>query len=112
MQIARLIILFIFIFVGLGIVRSVISLSSKKNAVEERKAVQMALEAKHVELENRLIEATSAAFIEKIARDKLGLVREGETVVILGRTREQDGSDQQKQQNSSSWKKWLGLFFE
>ena len=67
------------------------------------------VEEKHAELENRLIEATSAAFIEKIARDKLGLVREGETVVIMDKSPVIGNQSSVKEE--SNWRKWWGLFF-
>jgi len=52
-------------------------------------------------------------FLEKEARDNLGLVKKGETVAILpsesrhGRNEAQQGENQ----GISNWKRWWRLFF-
>jgi len=57
----------------------------------------------------------SAEFLEKEAREKLGLAREGEVVVILPENVEELISANQPQisenQEEPNWKKWLKLFF-
>lgn len=95
--------------VGIGIIRSVVTITQKRGIVAERKAVLTAEEAKRADLEQQLREATSSAFVERAAREKLGLVREGETVVIMDQTQASGSSD--INQSTPSWKQWWGLFF-
>jgi len=99
--------------IGIGVVRSVYTLSKKKGIVAERQRVLRELTAKNEELHQQLEEATSPAFIEQAARDKLGLVREGETVVIMDKSNPSaDGlNDQERSQELPSWKQWWSLFF-
>ena len=66
--------------------------------------------AKNMQLQEDLREATSPAFIEQAARDKLGLVREGETIVIMDKA--SGGPKTPKNpQELPSWKQWWSLFF-
>src|SRR5690348_12839858 len=84
---AILLVLSLVICFGIGI--SVYSLTQKKGIVGERLQVLSDLEAKHAALERKLAEATSSAFIEREARNKLGLAKEGEAIVILDKEKVQ-----------------------
>jgi cell division protein DivIC len=109
-KLVRIAALVICIVVGVGIVRSVYTLSQKKGIITERQQVLTELTAKNRQLQEDLREATSPAFIEQAARDKLGLVREGETIVIMDKV--PGGPDNQKNsQELPSWKQWWQLFF-
>ena len=108
----RILFLTVCVLVAIGIIRSVVTIWQKRGIVAERKAVLQAEEAKNSELERRLIEATSAAFIERVAREKLGLVKEGETVVILDKSRLDSASSSGNVTHQIPlWKRWWQLFF-
>ncbi len=107
----RMTALIICITVGIGVVRSVYTLSKKKGLIAERQQALLTLTKKNFELQEELKQATSAAFIEKAARDKLGLVREGETVVIMDKSQITNPNDQKSPQELPSWKQWWRLFF-
>ena len=73
------------------------------------------LEVKNKELKRKLEEVKTPAFLEEQARDKLGLVREGETIVIiplekldqiLGVTKKVE------EVKLPNWQGWLRLFFK
>ena len=112
-RLVRVAVLVICIAIGIGIVRSVYTLSQKKGIIAERQQVLTQLTAKNRQLQEELMEATSPAFIEQAARDKLGLVRVGETVVIMDKSNPSaDGPNNQKNPlESPSWKQWWQLFF-
>jgi cell division protein DivIC len=117
-KLVRLAVLVICIVLGVGIVRSVYTLSQKKGIIAERQQVLTDLTAKNRQLQENLLEATSPAFIEQAARDKLGLVREGETVVILDKSQitnlpagKAGPNDQERPRELPSWKQWWSLFF-
>lgn len=95
----------------IGIVRSVITIAQKRGIVAERQQVLRQEEAKRNELLERLKEATSASFIERAAREKLGLVKEGETVVILDKTKLLNQDTPVPAGPVSNWKQWWNLFF-
>jgi cell division protein FtsB len=110
-RLVRITALIICIIVGIGVVRSVYTLSKKKGIIAERQQVLLTLTEKNFELQEELRQATSPAFIEKAARDKLGLVREGETVVIMDKSQNIDTNNQNNPQELPSWKQWWRLFF-
>lgn len=73
------------------------------------------LEIKNEELKSQLKLVKTFSFIEQQARDKLGLVKEGETVVVIPTERisqvlgmQQEGNIEVKLPN---WLGWLKLFF-
>jgi len=110
-KLIRAAVLFFCIAIAVGILRSVYTLSQKKGIVAERQKALRALTAKNEELHRQLEEATSPAFIEQAARDKLGLVREGETVVIMDKSQILNPNNQKNPQELPSWKQWWRLFF-
>ena len=72
------------------------------------------LEIKNKELKNKLLEAKSAQFIEAIARDKLGLAKEGETVVVIPEERINQIlglSKKIEEIKLPNWLGWLKVFF-
>ena len=110
-KLVRVAVLGMCIVLGVGILRSVYTLSQKKGIVAQRRKVLAELLDKNRQLQEDLREATSPAFIEQAARDKLGFVREGETVVIMDRTQNSELNDQKTIQELPSWKQWWRLFF-
>ena len=111
-RVVRAVILLASLLIAVGIIRSVVTIWEKRGIVAQRKVVLEAEMAKQRELERKLIEATSAAFIERAAREKLGLVKEGETVVILGTSKLQNANETTiKTSELPSWKQWWRLFF-
>jgi len=64
---------------------------------------------KNVELKIELAEVESEEFVEKIAREKLGMGREGEVVVILP---EVDYKKIKRQKRKlANWEKWVRVLF-
>lgn len=109
---SKVVVIFLCAFLAIGVLRSVYSLSQKKDILADQQKTLADLEEHKAQLTARLAEATSAAFIERVARDKLGLIREGEQVVIMDKTYLTVGGDDQKNsKNLPSWKQWWGLFF-
>lgn len=72
------------------------------------------LRIKNEELKKQLEYVNSDAFIEKEARDKLGLGKAGETILILPENLEIIGVNQPEisaNQSLPNWEKWWKLFF-
>lgn len=73
------------------------------------------LEVKNRELKKRLSEIKSQDFIEQQARDKLGLAKEGETLVIIPDEKINQVLGVAKQvvePRLPNWQGWLKLFFK
>lgn len=95
--------------------RDIINLIQKEEEIEGSQLEVEELEVKNEELKKQLEYVKSAEFLEKEAREKLGLAREGETVVILPENIEEIIGANQSQisenQEMPNWKRWLNLFF-
>ena len=72
------------------------------------------LEVKNKELKKRLEEVKTPAFLEEQARDKLGLVRDGETIVIIPEEKLNQVmgvTEKLEEIKLPNWMGWLKLFF-
>jgi len=61
-------------------------------------------------LQQQLKEAKSPEYLERVARDKLGLVKDGETIVLLPQLHQNTVSGKDID-DVPNWKKWWSLFF-
>jgi len=69
-------------------------------------------EAENATLKARLEEVKSDEFVEREARDKLGMVREGEILVVLPQTEESSNPQAiNLPDDSTNWQKWMRLYF-
>ena len=95
--------------------RDIFNLFQKGKEVEKEQLKLEELQIKNEELKRQLGYVKSAEFLEKEAREKLGLAREGEVVVILPENLEELISGNQSQISANpeepNWKKWWNLFF-
>jgi len=101
------------IFIGLVVIvrqlGSVWRLVKAGDRIKQAKTELSQLESDNLQLKQRLAQIDSPEFIEKEARDKLGLGREGETILILP----EQSSDQKEDLASDSrpnWKQWWDLY--
>ena len=71
------------------------------------------LEVKNKELKGKLAQIKSPEFIEQQARDKLGLSKQGETVIIIPEQKLKEilGASQSAQIRLANWLGWLKVFF-
>lgn len=72
------------------------------------------LEAKNRELKNKLSEVKTREFIEEQARNKLGLSKNGETVVVIPEEKLKMvlGASQSAEIRLPNWLGWLKVFFK
>ena len=84
----------------------------KGDIVRERRDSLAKLEAESRDLQKKLAETQRPEFVERVAREKLGLVKPGETVVLINKSQNSNLNDQTKTEVSlPNWKKWWRLFF-
>jgi cell division protein DivIC len=70
------------------------------------------LQRENTQLRQKVADANQMDFIIREARDKLGLVKPGETVVVLQRPSEATATATLSAQPVRPvWKQWVGLFF-
>ena len=77
--------------------------------VEEAAGKLEELKIKNEKFKRELEYVRSGEFIEKEAREKLGMAKAGEVVVILPKLEERQG--EKKEEEVPNWKKWQRLFF-
>lgn len=108
----RFIIPLISLFVSIGFIQSIAGYLFRGDVVDEHREALISEEKRNKELKIRLEEATSAAYIEKQAREKLGLARQGDTIILMDKSQISSPNDQTKQREQfSNWKRWWKLFF-
>ncbi len=109
-------ILFIFVlFLFFSLIRGVFKLSDSDKKIKEAEHRLRELEEEKKDLESKLSMIESEDYLEKQVRDKLGLVREGEIVVILPDAEivkkfAPKIEENQEVLSEANWKKWLKLF--
>ena len=67
-------------------------------------------ELENQELQKRLAEVQSPEFIEREAREKLGLGKEGETIVVMPEQNSPQLSTLNPQNNEPNWRKWWKVY--
>jgi len=90
--------------------RTILDLLKRQDIVKIRQAELQRIKMENKILEQSLSDMTSPSYIERIARDKLGLIREGESVVIIG-SLEASESGVKQDRTAQIWRQWFELFF-
>lgn len=96
--------------------RSLYEMWQRRGLREERQEVRDALASKNEELKRELSEAQTPEYIEEVAREKLGLIQEGETIILMPNDNpsadgQMTNENTNTQENIANWKKWWRLFF-
>lgn len=113
-RIIRLLIIVVSAVLVVNLSRSIWDLWRRRDILGERQAVLKRLEAEQARLQKEFEYAQSPEFIEQEARNRLGLAREGETVVLMPNDKLPmiNGATEEKiQENVPNWKRWWKLFF-
>ena len=113
-KIIRIFILIIGVFLVISLSRSIIDLWQKGSAYdkEEQRFAKARLE--HEQLAQQYETIQTPEYIEKQARDKLGLSKEGEIVVVLPQEAQKQKEEIEKQKESIElpiWKQWIEVIF-
>lgn len=113
MGILQILIIFGCIMAVIGLTRSIIELRGRSNMAEERQGELDKVKKENEELKKRYEEVQTPEFVEREIRERLGLVKEGETLVLVDKN--QSPRSEQPVSNSDpqlpNWKLWTKLFF-
>ena len=112
----RLLLMFISILLAVSLVRNVVRINKVNQKIKEARLRVEKLKKENEELEARLESVKTEEFVEKQLRDKLGLAKEGETIVVLPdeeilRKLAPRHEEEEDVLPDPNWKKWLKLFF-
>src|SRR3972149_10908182 len=114
--VTRLIIVFVIILLSLSLVGSITRILNANEKVTVAKNKILAAQKEQKDLQKKVAEAKSPEFIEQEARNKLGLAKKGEIVVVLPdpQTLKLLAPPHEKEEEFlplPNWKKWMKLFF-
>lgn len=103
------------IIVAISLIRNILKAINIRNRIKEEEREVEVLKKEKEELEKKVAEAESDAYIEKQLRDKLGLAKEGEIVLILPEDEilRKIAPVVQEEEDflpDPTWKKWFKLF--
>lgn len=99
-----------------SLARNIIKVREAKERLKEKEEYIKKIGEENEELSQRVATFKSEAFIEKQLRDKLGLAKEGEIIVVLPdeETIKKFAPSNEKEEEilpDPNWKKWFKLFF-
>src|SRR5688572_4932441 len=72
-----------------GLAQSLYSIWLKRDIVEDRRKVLAQRQAENTRLKEEYIQVQQPEYVEKQAREKLGLVKPGEIVVLMEKSKEE-----------------------
>jgi cell division protein FtsB len=108
----KIIIAIINIFIIIGLIRSILDLNKRWGIVKNRENTLNRLLTENKRLKRSLKDAQSPNFIEKEARDKLGLAKPGDSIVIMQKQAPITSTSPQNSTNTLPvWQQWWQLFF-
>lgn len=111
----NLLLLGLVVLLSISLVRNVFKGLETKRGIDKIKENITKLQGENSDLQARLKEAQSGEFIEKQLRDKLGLAKSGEAVIVLPETSVLESlaprlPDEEERLPDPTWKQWLKLF--
>ena len=110
-----LFVVIIFIALSLSLYRSVVRMGKANVGISEARERVDKLKEENRKLEEEIKKVRNIEFIEKQLRDKLGLAKEGEIVVVLPeddvlRKLAPEIEEEEETLPDPNWKKWMRLF--
>ncbi len=109
-RISYLVVVFGLVIVNYGLIRSIIDTWNKQSIVKDAKAKLEIEKQESLSLKKQFSYVQSNAFIENEARDKLFLVRPGESEVLIPKDLLSSSDSKVSSLPSPTWKQWLNLF--
>lgn len=106
-------IIFISLYLIVSLSREILELIRKEEVIEKEQLKLEELKVENQILSEKLEYFQSEEFVEKEAREKLGLAKEGETIVILPEGFEnimESNQPEEKIAETPNWQQWLKLF--
>lgn len=109
-----LIIILIGLIISFGLVRNLYSIYQNSKFQEQAVRKLEKLRAENTRLKEEVVTSQEQGFIEREARERLGLVKPGEVVVILPSKNEATSSSEVSDEAKAPrpiWQQWVSLFF-
>ena len=91
--------------------KRILSLRGTSQKVEDAERKLESLRAENEDLKKELEYKKSSRFTEGEIRNKLGLAKEGETVVVVPNNKDEGQRIKEEVDDQLNWEKWRDLFF-
>ena len=109
-SIMQLIIIAISLLFGYRALVTVVDMWQRRSVVDNAKTQYNQLLKENEDLKQKLKEIQTPEYVEKIAREKFGYVKDGEAIVLMQGTGDRvQGTENVN--NHPNWKQWWNLFF-
>jgi len=113
---SKLISFFLFLlgfYLIISLSRNILTLVKKGEEIKKQNLKVSELKEKNKELKTRLEYVSSEEFIEKEAREKLGMAKPGEEILVLPENvlEKNKTKDKENEEELPNFKKWWRLFF-
>lgn len=107
-------IILISLLVAYNLISQIIEATKSEERLSNAAEIVYRLEIKNKELKKRLESIQSAQFIEEEARNRLGLGKEGETIVVIPdeKIKQVLGATESAQIRLPNWLGWLKMFWK
>lgn len=111
-----IILLLVLISLAISLTRNIMQTKNAQQSIEEAQKNLSQLKKENQELQNALEYTKSQAYFEAQARNKLGLAKEGEIILVLPeeevlkRLSPRGDENEKPQIPDPNWKMWLKLF--
>lgn len=89
---------------------AIVDLRARKYTVTERKEMVESVKKENEQLKKQLEAISDEEYVEKIARDKLGMVKEGESIILLP-DEAKTGTKKEEEAKRTNWQMWWALFY-
>lgn len=105
----------VLVFLGVSLLRNISNVKSVNDRIEEKEKEVARVEKEQEDLQKRLEFTQSQEYMEEQLRNKLGLAKEGETVVIMPppEVLKKIAPKYEEEKDvlpDPNWKRWLKLF--
>lgn len=106
-------IILVVILIAYNLIKQIIDVSKSGDRLSQSADTLFKLEAKNRELKAKLSQIKSSQYLEEQARNKLGLSKAGETIVVIPEEKIKQvlGISQSAQIRLPNWQGWLKLFW-
>ena len=111
-KITFIIIIVILLLVINGLLHSIWDIWQRKDVVLQAQNALSVEKQENQRLKSAFSYSQTQEFIEKEARNKLFMVKEGERKVLIPKELEGGGGNLTVGENVPNWKKWRNLFFD
>ncbi len=111
----RIGIIILIILVMSSLVQGILAIKRSNDKIQQEKEKVAQEQKRNAELKKQIEEINSQSFTEQVARDKLGLAKPGETVIVLPdkevlKRLAPHLEEEQDALPDPNWQKWLKLF--